>query len=300
VAAAQSPRKTRKLWHKRQAEKCRLFEYSYLVGIPSTKHYAPCTNKILSLPQKSCMSETQLQNELDEIGAETLDVVGQAQRFNRWMFETIKPHCAGHVLEVGSGVGNMSKFFMEAGMPIMLTELRTHYCNKLGELYNGDPSLLGIRQMDLTDPAFETKFADLLGKFDTVFALNVVEHIEDHDLALLNIKKLLKTGGKLIVLVPAFQALYNKFDTELGHFRRYTRTNLGELFKRTQYDIKHQQYFNAAGMPGWFVSGKLQGNKSIPSGQMALYDKLVPVFKVGDLFLNRLMGLSTITVGAKP
>jgi hypothetical protein len=53
------------------------------------------------------------------------------------------------------------------------------------------------------------------------------------------------------------------------------------------------------GIFAWFVSGKLQKNNSIPAGQMRLYNMLVPVFKIIDILVFRICGLSTIVVGHK-
>lgn len=136
-----------------------------------------------------------------------------------------------------------------------------------------------------------------MGKYDTVFALNVVEHIKDDLLALKNCKKLLKRGGHVVILVPAYQWLYNRFDKELEHYRRYTKNNLARLMADAKLLVIHSQYFNLAGMAGWFVSGKILKKKTIPKDQMSLYNKLVPIFKVVDKTLFNKVGLSVIAVG---
>ncbi len=64
-----------------------------------------------------------------------------------------------------------------------------------------------------------------------------MEHIENDHLAIHNCRKLLKKGGKLIILVPAFQSLYNGFDKELYHYRRYTKHTLNKLFKENPTSI---------------------------------------------------------------
>lgn len=237
--------------------------------------------------------------EVDEEGLDVLNVVSEAKSFNEWMYKTVSKHCSGAVLEIGSGIGNISEQFLKNGFNLTVSDIRDNYCGYLEKNLKQFPNLKGIVKMDLTDPEFDTKFAHLLGTFDAVFAMNVVEHILDDKLALANAKKLLKQGGKCIILVPAYQFLYNKFDTELEHYRRYTQKSLNKIFLDNDYKIVHNQYFNLAGIPGWYVSGKLQGNKTIPAGQMKLYDLLVPIFKLADLLTFNTMGLSVITVGQK-
>lgn len=240
------------------------------------------------------MSEFQFR-EIDSEGRETLDVISDAENFNKWMYETIKPFCKGKVLEVGSGIGNISSLFIGNKFNITLSDIRENYCAYLKREHPDVNVLL----LDLTHPDFDQVYADQLNQYDTVFALNVVEHIKDDSLALRNCNKLLTIGGNLIILVPAYQSLYNRFDQELEHYRRYTRKNLGEIFRKNEFQIINSRYFNFMGIPGWYVSGKLQGNKTIPKSQMQLYNKLVPIFRLVDkIFFNRI-GLSVINVGVK-
>lgn len=237
--------------------------------------------------------------EVDQIGGETLDVISSADKFNRWTYDTIAPFCKGNILEVGSGVGNISKYFLENKQSIFLSDIRQGYCDKLQENFSSYPNLKGIDLLDLVDPDFDNKFKHLLGTFDTLFSLNVVEHIYDDNLAIKNARKLLKTGGHLIILVPSYQWLYNGFDKELDHYRRYNKKTLSALFDSNELTIMKKQYFNFMGIFAWFISGKLQKNDTIPGGQMNLYNMLVPIFKLIDRIVFRVAGLSTIVVGKK-
>lgn len=60
------------------------------------------------------------------------------------------------------------------------------------------------------------------GQFDFVFLLDVIEHVPDDREFLSNIaKNLVKSGGLIVISVPAYQSLFTAHDTWLGHFRRY-------------------------------------------------------------------------------
>lgn len=238
-------------------------------------------------------------HEFDAIGEETLEAIGQAKRFNRWMYQTIKPWCKGHILEIGSGAGNISKFFLEDNAKIMLSDIRENYCQKLRNKLDDKKSLSGVVKMNLTDPDFDTKHRDIFNTFDTVFALNVVEHIDDDIIAIKNSKKLLKKDGHLIILVPSYQHLYNQFDVGLGHYRRYTRSSLARIFRMNDLKIIRKQYFNFVGLFGWFFSGSILKKEQVPVGQVRIFNSLVPLFKLLDLATFHRVGLSTIVVGKK-
>jgi 2-polyprenyl-3-methyl-5-hydroxy-6-metoxy-1,4-benzoquinol methylase len=236
---------------------------------------------------------------VDEEGMEILDVISKADKFNRWMYETIKPYCSGKVLEIGSGIGNISKYFLAGQFQIVLTDVRDIYCDKLKEKFSSDSNLLGVENLDLVDLDFDKKYVTHFEKYNTVFALNVVEHIKDDGLAIANAKKLLVNGGHLIILVPAYQKLYNQLDKALEHYRRYTKKQLNVLFANSGLEIIGSKYFNAVGIAGWYVSGKLQKNEAIPEGQMGLYNTLVPIIKIVDKVVFNEFGLSVISIGRK-
>jgi SAM-dependent methyltransferase len=235
----------------------------------------------------------------DHIGFQTLDNISEADHLNGWMFNTIRPYCSGHILEVGSGIGNISKFLLEGPYQVTLSDFRDSYCQRLRDSFAGQPALTGVVNIDLVDGEFEKRFEGILGSFDTIIALNVVEHIRDDHAAIRNLHRLLRTGGKLIVLVPAFEFLYNAFDYNLGHYRRYRSGQLSDLMLQEGFTIRRSWYFNSLGMPGWFISGTLLRNKAIPQGHVWIYNKIVFLSKILDKLVSGRIGLSTICVGVK-
>src|SRR5689334_22266314 len=100
------------------------------------------------------MSEFQYK-EIDREGWETLDAIAAADKFNKWMYDTIRPYCTGKILEIGSGIGNISKFFIESDADIMLSDIRPVYCEVLRKEF---PRASGVVEMDLTHPTFETTY----------------------------------------------------------------------------------------------------------------------------------------------
>jgi 2-polyprenyl-3-methyl-5-hydroxy-6-metoxy-1,4-benzoquinol methylase len=203
--------------------------------------------------------------EIDQSGLEILDVVSKADKLNSWMFDTIQPFCSGAILEIGSGIGNISQYFVKSKSDITVSDLRENYREILKSKFKlGDEKVLNL---DIVDTNFEENSKHLLSKFDSIFSLNVVEHIKDDDLAIKNMVKLLKPGGNLVILVPAYQALYNQFDVTLEHYRRYNKLGLTNLMAKYG-EIRKSFYFNAVGTLGWWVSGKLFKNKMIPEGKI--------------------------------
>lgn len=234
----------------------------------------------------------------EDVGFSTLLNISGANKLNHWMFESISPYVKGEILEIGSGIGNISSVFVDKKISLYLSDYSDEYCALLKKKFDTETYIKGIFKIDLVDKDFGTRHADLLGTFDTVFALNVVEHIDDDRLAVENCYKLLAPGGQLILLMPAYPALYNRFDKELGHYRRHTRNTMNKLLSRN-FELVKTWHFNLAGIPGWFLFGSVFHRKNISEGQMNAFDKLVPLSRIADALTRRKIGLSVIGVGRK-
>ena len=234
--------------------------------------------------------------DIDKEGIEILDAISAAGKFNQWMFKTIQPYCHGRILEIGSGIGNISDFFIQENADIRLSDLRENYLEMLRKKYAGKN--LGFHRIDLVHPEFEKEYAEIIGTFDTVFALNVVEHIKDDQQAIENCYKLLKPGGTIIILVPAFQSLYTPIDESLYHYRRYTKKSLNALISKF-FTVEKSKYFNVMGIAGWFLYGKILRRRTIKSDQTKIFNAMFPVPKIFDAMFRRWFGLSVISVGRK-
>ncbi|MEZ4902371.1 MAG: class I SAM-dependent methyltransferase [Spirosomataceae bacterium] len=79
--------------------------------------------------------------------------------------------------------------------------------------------------------------------YDLVCALDVIEHVEDHQLAVQEMQRVCKPDGLICVTVPAFMFLWNQHDVVNHHMRRYNKTLLESLFQATG-KIVFSSYFN--------------------------------------------------------
>ena len=61
----------------------------------------------------------------------------------------------------------------------------------------------------------------------------------------------------MIVFVPAFEFAMSRFDRAIGHYRRYTRGDLGRRFSAAGLTVVETRYVNAPGLIAWFVGMRL-------------------------------------------
>ncbi len=234
-------------------------------------------------------SKSVMRPEVDVVGAETLERLGAATAFNRWMFERLAPWIGPSVLEVGAGVGNLSQF-LEGRKRVVLSDMDPVYLQKLRDRF-GSNDHIDFRTLALPD-ATQTDNGE---RFSSIVCLNVVEHVEDDVSSLREMGKLLEKSGRLIILVPAFPFLYGTLDTALGHYRRYTKGSLNAAFSSAGLKVRHMEYFNLAAMPGWWFTGQVLKKELIPAASLNVFERMIPLFRL-EKFMPWRIGQSLIAV----
>lgn len=128
----------------------------------------------------------------------------------------------GRFVEMGAGTGYMTQRFLDRGF--------TGACHDLGE-----DSRQMIRQ-NLAPAGDRIRVVDDLAElapssFDYLLAFEVLEHIENDEVALREWMRYLKPNGRILVSVPAHQRKYGRSDEIVGHVRRYEREQLRTLLQ---------------------------------------------------------------------
>jgi glycosyltransferase involved in cell wall biosynthesis len=227
-------------------------------------------------------------------GAAILDSLAGTNRFNKWMSDTIRPFLGKRVLELGSGIGNMTQHLSRGRKLYVATDLDDEHLARLRVRFRGRPNL-EVGKCDLCDPE---DFKALKGRFDTVVCLNVVEHIDNDLRGLQNIYSALEPGGRAIILVPQDQAVYGTLDKVLGHYRRYSAAELRGRMQQAGFRVEQILEFNRVTRPGWYVNGRILKREHFSRFQLRVFDSLVPLWRKID---SKLLwpGTSIIAVGVK-
>ena len=72
---------------------------------------------------------------------------------------------------------------------------------------------------------------------DVVFALDILEHLRDHERVMGRVAAALRPGGVLVANVPTPPWLFSLHDRHLGHLRRYRPGEIEALARRHGLDI---------------------------------------------------------------
>ena len=230
--------------------------------------------------------------ENEHAGYRILQRMQKVSRYNRWMWSQLEPFVGRRVLEVGSGVGNMTRFMLRRER-LIATDLSEKYLQVLRQLCGVYPHVT-VTRFDLgAAPPFAGE------RLDTVVCLNVLEHVQEDEQALRSLYDLLEPGGRLVLLVPALQALYGSLDRALEHHRRYSREELLTKLGAAGFEVEKSWFFNLLGVAGWYVNSRVLKRVTFPPVQLTLYDRLVPLFRLESRFKLPL-GMSLIAIARKP
>lgn len=206
----------------------------------------------------------------------------------------------GRILDVGGGTGNHLAFLRDA--EIVSIDLSSEAVEELRAKHSDLPNW-SFEAGDITDPAL----VDRLGaaSFDTVLSCNVFEHIPDDALAFAHAAKLLKPGGRLVLLLPAHPRLYGSMDQLAGHFRRYTRKLAAARLAEAGLQQVELRYVNVVGALGWFVNNRLVAHRDLSAPainrQIRMFDRmLIPLLMRLEGHRAMPFGQSLVCVGTKP
>lgn len=161
---------------------------------------------------------------------------GKRKIVHRWLDQLgVTPDAL--IVDVGAGTG------------ILLGELEQHY-RVLGVEYTADG--LHFARQNTRGPLLSGSGEALplgAGEANVVIALDVLEHIQHDQTALLEMARITRPGGWLIINVPALAILWSKWDESLGHWRRYTKTSLQRLVTQSGLRVEHMAYTNWLAFP---------------------------------------------------
>jgi SAM-dependent methyltransferase len=214
----------------------------------------------------------------DHEGYNTLLRMEAAPNYNAWLGRKFKGHLGKRVLEVGAGIGTISRI-LEPDLELLVAlEVEAFYVERLKMLFRGKPHVRPYLS-DVSEAAWE-KLAE--ERFDSIVLSNVLEHIDDDGRAVRNFRRVLQPGGKLLLLVPALPRLYGAMDEAVGHHRRYTEERLRDVIHENGFVVETLEWMNLAGVPAWFFNGRILRRRTLPPLQLRLYDTVAPLLAAAE------------------
>ena len=192
----------------------------------------------------------------------------------------------GRFVEIGAGTGEMTKEFLKRGFS--------------GTCYDIGVEHKSVITSNLSAWAGQVEVSGDLstvphGSFDYLLAFEVLEHIEDDLSALEQWATYLRTGGSVIVSVPAHASKFGPTDRAVGHVRRYERGELLSLFHQAGFSsCKVFCYGFPLGNITRLLSDRVYQHEPVSQGDAIERSKLSGVERPG--IVNRLAPIAKSSI----
>jgi SAM-dependent methyltransferase len=198
--------------------------------------------------------------------SEVLEDLSDAVNYQRWLSDLCRPYLGTDVIELGSGLGYYADAWLTTAERLTVTEADESRLKVLNERFVDDPRV-HVRSLFL--PTTER------AQHSGAVALNVLEHIDDDAAALRSVAGLLRPGGAIALIVPAFPSAMSKFDRNIGHFRRYTVSSLRAVLISAGLEPERVQYVNPIGLLNWYLACRVMGMTPHNGVLLRTYDRFV-------------------------
>jgi SAM-dependent methyltransferase len=219
-------------------------------------------------------------------GLRILEAMRSADKYAEEIYRLIRIlplESNSRVLDFGAGDGVFVEKFVSDGIAVDCVE--------------PDPAL----RNSLRERGASNLYADLAEAgstaYDLIYAVNVLEHIEDLTTPLAGIRRALKPDGRFFVFVPAFNVLWTSLDDEVAHIQRFTRSRLTALLTQAGFEIAEHRYFDSLGFPAALAVRALEvvGLFRYSPASVGFYDRAIfPLSKKLDHITHRLLGKNVL------
>jgi SAM-dependent methyltransferase len=133
-------------------------------------------------------------------------------------------HADSSVLDLGAGYCDfINNIAAKKKVAVDSDQTTERYCNTDVEFLN----------QKVTDIEFEDK------SFDIVFASNLLEHLNDEelDILLFKVRKVLKSGGKLIIIQPNYHYAFREYWDDYSHKKAFSHISLSDFLTSKNFRI---------------------------------------------------------------
>jgi SAM-dependent methyltransferase len=225
---------------------------------------------------------------------QSLDLLSDTYNYNLWVYSLLRPKIGESVLEVGAGVGNLTRFLLDRKSVVCL-EPDPAYAAALRDLaaMHRNIQVLG------TGLAEDGAAAVPGATFDTVLCVNVLEHIRDDVAGLKSLLANLAPGGALLLYVPACPFAFGTLDASLGHYRRYSKRSLRRLAAANGASLRLCRFVNMPGIFGWFWASRVSRDTRIEPRKARFVDRLAPYISAFERIIPPPIGQSLFAVIVK-
>ena len=224
-----------------------------------------------------------------------LELLSNTPTSTRIILNTLKPYLGKNVLEVGSGLGHITKMLCNSGYSVTALEPDTSLFQRRDTSQNANCINTTLEIAVSQGLLLET------APFDSALYVNVLEHIATDIDELAMARSTIKDDGTIVIFVPALPVLYGSMDAISSHFRRYRKKELLAVISAANMTVERIFYFDSIGIIPYWLSYKILNKNTLGGSTVKLYDKLVipASLALSRMTKNRIYGKNLIVIAKK-
>lgn len=189
-----------------------------------------------------------------EMSEATFDVMSKLEREHWWFLakrklvsESLERYgCRdGVALDVGCGTGESVRSLLEFPFSSVVGTDLSPYATRLAAKAAPPGSAFLVARAEALP--FAT------GEVGALTSLDVVEHLDDDLGAVQEFSRTVRSGGLVVLAVPAYQWAWSDHDVALGHRRRYVASEMRVLAEQAGLEVVRCTYFHSWLVPLAFV-----------------------------------------------
>ena len=218
-----------------------------------------------------------------------------APKYRAWQIDLVRPHLGRSVLEIGAGIGHFSAELDKLGLDrLVLGDTEAYALEGLRQRYAGREDV-DVVELELPGPV------EIGDPVESIVAMNVIEHIDDDVAALRDLSHALTPGGRMVIWVPGYPALYGEFDRKVGHVRRHTPATMRATVARAGLELRLCRPVNLLGGVAWWLAVR-RGGVGYPKPRLVwLYDNIaIPATRTLEHVIRPPFGQTVFCVAVKP
>jgi SAM-dependent methyltransferase len=230
-----------------------------------------------------------------------LETMAEAVNYHRWILDIFESYLGEHLVEVGAGLGSVSEMILGGHrcQTLALVEPSDRMYQDLSERSRQLNTQTRVETFNGTFPALARVITRRQAP-DSIIYINVLEHIEDDEAELRSVHESLTQNGRVLIFVPALNWLYGRFDQRLGHYRRYTKTELDEKLKCAGFTVLRSTYFDMTGIIPWWIKYRVFRSETMEQSAVRFYDRfIVPTLRWIETRVPPPIGKNIIAIAEK-
>jgi SAM-dependent methyltransferase len=223
-----------------------------------------------------------------KVQSEVLEGLSMCVNHRKWFADFAVPYLGDHPIEVSAGMGDYAAEWFAHVPRMTVSEVEPDRLVALKERLGTVPGM-DVRELMLpaTEPADHS----------AAISYNVLEHIDDDVSALRSMGELVRPGGHVVIVVPAFNWAMSPADYATGHVRRYTKKSMRKAMEAAGLDIVKLHYANMFGLFGYVFTTKILRLLPGPGKLVLVYDRFVaPINRALEKIANPPFGQSVVAV----